>query len=159
MNLQINSGQSRARGFNIEVRRKLVLLASALMVGAIFVPVSAHAKPNLVEGSLVSYLNRVPNNFETRRWTDRYYTSRATASSLQGCTRVGGNMSILWVELRRHRTALPDVSRGSNNFGSCRANNGSHWRSWGVQTVVGTYFQKIDHRSTSLTVNRYATEW
>lgn len=138
------SGEDVKRNLGAQITKRATLLALSLLVAFGLV-----ASPAAAEGSWTSYFSGIGTGFESRRWTDNQSDSQATTSRLTGCrvTHGAGVSTSMGWELRRNRTALPDVSYGNKTYSSCRLGGGSHstseTASWGNISQSGTFFLRV----------------
>lgn len=114
------------------------------------------------EDVFTSNFSNIPYNFETRRWTDNNKDSVSTAITLSYCinSSSGGTTADPRLELRRNRTALPDVSHGEKQLGNCR--NATKTGSWGRMTTKGEYFFRyrgVNNTTQRLSASTVKVAW
>ncbi len=135
-------------------QRRFLTLSTAikrvtLFVLSVAVSLVAFSSPAAAEGSWTSYFSGVVGGFESRRWTDNDSDTDITRNVLTGCWVTHNGAGMGW-ELRRHRTALPDVSYGTKDYGSCDlvAGSNSERESWPSPGTSGTFYLKVSYVSS-----------
>jgi len=119
---------------SIRHRRWYAVALAAALVAA---PMPAYA-----EGSWNSSLGNVRSGFLSRTWHDSNNDGTVTKTVLTGCSRSDDATFHLDVDLRRNRTAAPDVSYGRKSVAACKGGTGTG--TWGDQTS-GDYFLQFWH--------------
>jgi hypothetical protein len=128
-------------------RRKMLTLSATAAIGLSLLPA-----PAMAEGGFGSSLSGVTTGFASRTWYDSAKDNNVTLTAMQGCSRDDGANFTVNVELRRQRTALPDVSYGTRDLSACatRTAEGA-WSNPGA----GTFFDKFHHYTFGRISARY----